>query len=252
MNPSNIPAAVIDRSGLAPLEIQAALESTLAPKGLALRGGFKAQPGDALPELPSGDPAATVLMVGNSGPGMWRAFSTSTEARDGLEHPLNRWTRRQVDAIAATVGGLALYPFDATPVWPFQRWAARAEPVHSSPLGLLIHPQYGLWHAYRAALVLGLDMPLPALAVAASPCLGCADQPCLSTCPVGAFSASGYNVAACAAHLDKPAGADCLQGGCLARRACPVGLPYQQMAEQNGFHMRAFFKAVRGTAPTPR
>lgn len=229
--------------------VYASLATALAPQGLALRGGFKAAPGDALPDLPGGCAAATVLMVGNAGPDMWRAFSVSAEATDGLAHPLNRWTRRQVDTIAAAAGGVALYPFDATPVWPFQRWAARCEPVHPSPLGLLIHPQYGLWHAYRAAIVLGADVPLPALTDAASPCQSCADRPCLSTCPVGAFSASGYDVAACANHLDKPEGADCLQGGCLARRACPVGAPYQQMAAQNGFHMRAFLNAMRNTGP---
>lgn len=222
------------------------LAHALEPLGLSLRGGFKVLPSDTLPGLPGGKAAATVLMVGNAGPGMWREFSASAEAKDGQDHPLNRWTRRQVDAVAAGAGGLAVYPFDATPVWPFQRWAARAEPVHPSPLGLLIHPQYGLWHAYRAAILLPMDLALPALAAAVSPCASCADQPCLGTCPVGAFSASGYNVAACAAHLDKPEGADCLQVGCLARRACPVGLPYQQLAEQNGFHMRSFLKAVRG------
>jgi hypothetical protein len=229
-----------------PGDMLAELAAALVPLGLALRGGFTVLPEDLMPGMRGGEAAATVLMVCNAGPQMWLAFSASPEASDGLAHPLNRWTQRQLDAIAAAAGGLALYPFDATPVWPFQRWAARAEPVHSSPLGLLIHPQYGLWHAYRAAIVLGARLPLPAFVPVASPCVSCADQPCLNTCPVGAFSASGYDVAACSSHLNHPEGADCLQGGCLARRACPVGPEYQQMAAQNGFHMRAFLQAVRG------
>ena len=230
-------------------DLLAALASALVPLGLALRGGFTVLPEDLMPGMRGGEAAATVLMVGNAGPQMWRAFSASPEASDGLAHPLNRWTRRQLDAIAAAAGGLALYPFDATPVWPFQRWAARAEPVHPSPLGLLIHPQYGLWHAYRAAIVLGARLPLPAFVPVASPCVSCADQPCLNTCPVGAFSASGYDVAACASHLSHPEGADCLQGGCLARRACPVGSEYQQLPAQNGFHMRSFLNSVRSMEP---
>jgi len=186
-----------------------------------------------------------VLLVGNAGPGMWRAFSKSAQAHDGAPHPLNRWTRHHVDAIASAAGGVALYPFDATPAWPFQRWAARCEPVHPSPLGLLIHPDYGLWHAYRAAIVIAEPTDLPAPTPAASPCQTCAERPCLSRCPVGAFSASGYDVPACARHLQSPEGADCLQGGCLARRACPVGADYQQQAAQNAFHMRAFLNAVK-------
>jgi len=234
------------------LGLQETLAQALQPWGLALRGGFTAHADDGLPPLPGGAAAATVLLVGNAGPGMWQAFSGSTEASDGLAHPLNRWTRRVVDAIAAPAGALALYPFEAVPVWPFQRWAARCEAVHTSPLGLLIHPQYGLWHAYRAALVLGADLALPALPAVppgASPCQSCADQACMHTCPVAAFGAGGYHVAACASHLERPEGADCLQRGCLARRACPVGVPYQQSPAQNGFHMQAFLRAVGSADP---
>ncbi len=222
--------------------------NNLASLGLLLRGGFRPTATDTLPALPNGQAARTLLMVGNAGPDMWRAFSGSREAADGEPHPLNRWTRRHVDAIAQAAGGVALYPFDATPAWPFQRWAARAEPVFPSPLGLLIHPQYGLWHAYRAAILVAPDLQLPAPAPSTSPCTTCADQPCLSTCPMEAFSTSGYDVPACASHLALPAGQDCLGGGCLARRACPVGEDYAQTSAQNGFHMQAFFKAVSGAA----
>ena len=226
-----------------------AIEKALAESGLLLRGGFQPASDDALPALPDGRPADTLLLLGNAGPAMWRAFSASLEAADGQPHPLNRWTRHHVDAIAQAAGGVALYPFDVTPVWPFQRWAARVEPVFPSPLGLLIHPQYGLWHAYRAAILVAADLHLPAPApppgTMANPCASCADQPCLTTCPVAAFSTKGYDVPVCASHLALPAGQDCLGGGCLARRACPVGLEFAQAPAQNAFHMQAFFKAVQ-------
>lgn len=227
-----------------PHDLCATLAQSLAPLGLSLRGGFQVSTTDTLPPLPGGRAAASVLLVGNAGPGMWTAFFDSAHARDGAPHPLNRWTCEHLDAIAEAIGGMALYPFDATPAWPFQQWAARCEPVHPSPLGLFIHPEYGLWHAYRAAIVLAEPMDLPAPRPVASPCLTCAERPCLSRCPVGAFSTSGYDVPACARHLQSPAGADCLQGGCLARRACPVGADYQQLPAQNAFHMRAFLKAA--------
>ena len=224
------------------------ISEALTALGLSLRGGFQPNSTDALPPLPHARAAATVLLVGNAGPHMWRAFSNSTQAQDGAPHPLNRWTRQHLDAIANTVGGMALYPFDATPAWPFQHWAARCEPVHPSPLGLFIHPEYGLWHAYRAAIVLAEPIEWPAPTPVASPCQTCADRPCLSRCPVAAFSASGYDVPTCARHLQSTAGADCLQSGCLARRACPVGADYQQLPAQNAFHMRAFLKAVTATS----
>ncbi len=225
--------------------VRETIAKALAPAGLMLRGGFAPEPADALPALADGQAPRTVVLVGNAGPALWQVFAISTEAADGRPHPLNRWTRRQVDAAAARVGGAALYPFDADPPWPFQRWARRAEPVHASPIGLLIHPEYGLWHGYRAAILLAERLDLPPPAPTPSPCGTCPDKPCLSTCPVGAFTTAGYAVAACLNHLEVPAGEDCVEMGCRARRACPVGAAYRQEPAQAGFHMRAFRAAAR-------
>jgi hypothetical protein len=123
---------------------------------------------------------------------------------------------------------------------PFQRWAMRAEAVHPSPIGMLIHPLFGLWHAYRAALAWPEGLDLPARPALASPCETCAEKPCLSTCPVGAFSRRGYDVPSCVRHLDTPAGADCMGEGCRARRACPVGRDYRYAPVQAEFHMLPF------------
>ena len=82
---------------------------------------------------------------------MWEVFSASAEARDGKPDPLDRWTKRIMDATASRADAVAIYPFDR-PYPPFQTWAMAAEGVKPSPLGLLIHPVYGLWHGYRGAL----------------------------------------------------------------------------------------------------
>jgi len=180
--------------------------------------------------------AATVLLVGNAGGAMWHAFEPHI---DGAPDPLNRWTVNVVEPIARHFGARALYPF-GEPHWPFQRWARRAETVHASPLGLLIHPEYGLWHAYRAALLFEDPLPLPRRPEQTfSPCESCAGKPCLSACPAGAFRTAGYDVAACAAHLSSPAAA-CPQAGCHARAACPVGSDWRYPEAQLRFHMAAF------------
>lgn len=127
------------------------------------------------------------------------------------------------------------------PPWlPFQRWAMRAEPVTASPLGILIHPDWGLWHSYRGALAFRERLDLPAVPARASPCASCAAKPCLTACPVSAFSTEGYDVAGCRAHIATPAGADCMSGGCLARISCPVGAAHRYTGAQAAFHMRAF------------
>jgi hypothetical protein len=73
--------------------------------------------------------------------------------------------------------------------------------VHSSPIGLMIYPRYGLWHSYRGALGFQEALDVPELEAAPSPCNSCRERWFLNACPVGAFSGSGYHVAACAGHL---------------------------------------------------
>jgi hypothetical protein len=208
--------------------------------GLRWRGAFHPRRDDGVPSLPTGEPVGTLVLLGFTGSAGWPAFAAAPEAADGLPDPLDRWSRRVVGALAEAVGGLALFPFGGPPWLPFQRWAARAEPLFRSPLGLLIHPHFGLWHSYRGGVAVAERLDLVPDPPAAHPCDGCVGRPCLHTCPVGAFAASGYDVAACAEHLAAPAGADCMAFGCAARRACPVGAEYRYPAEAAGFFMRAF------------
>lgn len=221
------------------------IEAWLAEHGLLLRGGFRPSPGDAVPALPDGRAAASLLLIGNAGPSLWAHFSRTPEYADAAANPLDRWSRRILTALADRLGGLALLPSDGPPYHPFVAWAKRAEPVAESPLGMLVHPDYGLWHAYRGALALPLRIDLPPRAARAAPCETCVERPCLSACPVGAFGPEGYEVAICARHIAGDAGADCMDLGCRARRACPVGTDYRYGPRQARFHMEAFLAPRR-------
>jgi len=209
--------------------------AALAAHGLSPRGAFHPGPDDGAPVG-----AGTILLIGNAGPDMWRAFAS---ARGEGDHALDEWSVMVLDNIAQQFDATAHYPSDGPPYLPFQRWAIKAEPVHSSPLGILIHPDFGLWHGYRGALVFADILPLPPRDERASPCETCVDRPCLSTCPVAAFGEAGYDVPACAAHLRTDAGADCMGLGCRARRACPVGRDYIYEPAQAEFHMTAFLRS---------
>lgn len=170
--------------------------------GLALRGGFHVEPGDGID-------AATILMLGWTGGVQWPVFAAAPEYADGRPHPLDRWSRRVVGALAARFGATPLYPFGGPPWLPFQRWALRAEPLFRSPIGLLIHPDWGLWHAWRGALAFPARLDLPHAPPAANPCLPCPRF--------------------------------CLAGG---RTACPVGTPYG--AAQHAFHEAAARRSGMG------
>ena len=222
------------------------IAEALGPLGLILRGGFHPCPEDAVPPLRDGGVAGTLVLVGNAGPAMWRAFHAAPEAADGKAHPLDRWIARGLGTLAQALGAEARFPFEGPPYLPFQRWAARAEGLSASPLGILIHPRFGLWHAYRGALAFRAALPPPAAPEAPCPCDACARKPCLQGCPVGAFTADGYAVADCLDHLGRAEGRDCKGQGCLARRACPVGREYLYESQQAAFHMAAFVGSRRG------
>ena len=229
----------------------AELLTDLHRHGLALRGVLGPAADDHWPALPSGE-SARLWLVGAVGSSLWAPFSASPELHDGQGDPLDRWSRRIGEHWAQRLGGLALFPFGGPPHWPFQRWADRAEPLTPSPLGLRLHPQHGLWHAYRFALLLParIDAPqvpdspdspdAPAVPAGTAPgaCTTCPSL-CVKACPVGAHD-NGFDLQRCVAHLRTPAGQTCLQQGCQARAACPEGTASRYRPEHVAFHMQAF------------
>jgi hypothetical protein len=177
-----------------------------------------------------------VILIGNAGPDMFRRFARE---RNISTSSMDEWTKVVVDDLAETLSAQATYPFDV-PHRPFLTWARKAKAGHVSPLGLNIHGTYGLWHAYRAALLFPVVFDLPTLHAGAHPCESCATKPCLSACPVSAFDGTHYDVKRCGQHVLSQAGTDCMTRGCKARLACPVGMAYQYHSLQIQFHMRAF------------
>lgn len=217
------------------------IERSLRDAGLTPRGAFHPADGDRVPLFAVDTPVRTVVLAGSAGPQMWRAFDAE---RAGRRLSLDEWCTRILADIAARLGARAIFPFER-PYLPFQRWATRAEACHASPLGLLIHPDYGLWHSYRGALLFAAAIELPPRDLRASPCASCADRPCLKACPVGAFDGTAYDVPACARHLAHVPEPACMDIGCLARHACPVGRDYRYVPAQARFHMQAFLKSRR-------
>lgn len=197
-------------------------------------GWFQPGAGDGVPEA-----TQLVILIGNAGPEMFRRFARE---RQPDHDALDDWTRDAVSVLARDLAATPVFPFDQ-PYPPMLTWARKAKAGHVSPLGLNIHPVYGLWHAYRAALLFPVAFDLPMQQAGVHPCESCADKPCLAACPVGAFTPGNYDTVACARHIESDTGETCMSGGCLARHACPVGQGFAYAPAQAQFHMRKFLEA---------
>jgi len=220
----------------------ATIAAALADRGLILRGGFEVEPGEPFPAGLTGHAARSVLLVGNAGAGHWPFFQAWAAGQGkAVANPLDIWTKAVVDPIASAFHARAVYPSDK-PYAPFQQWAMRAEGTKSSPLGILMHPEYGLWHAYRGALLFDVELTVGEPRAQNHLCDACVGKPCLKACPVGAYSAAGFAYQDCLAHVCGPDGAACGETGCLDRNACPYGTAYRYPAEVQAFHMAAFMR----------
>ncbi|RWN39251.1 hypothetical protein [Mesorhizobium sp.] len=205
-----------------------------------LRGGFNFTDGEQAPSGLSGAAARSVLLAGQAGAAPWPHFLRWRKRQTRIiANPLDTWSREVIGAVANDFGARAVSPSDR-PYLPFQQWAMRAEGLRPSPLGILMHPQYGLWHAYRGALLFEDQIALQEPRGVLHLCDACVDKPCLKSCPVEAYSADGFAHETCLAHVRGQNGAPCRTGGCLDRNACPYGTAYRYPPEAQAFHMAAF------------
>lgn len=220
-----------------------AIAEAIAPASLFVRGGFHPEAADLVPPLPGGGAVGTVVLIGNAGVAMWDAFQATRPDPD-RRNPLESWLAPRIEEAAEAVGAHAIFPNQGPPFIPLQDWARRVEPVHRSPIGLMIHARFGLWHAYRAALLFADRLELPPRDDTPSPCDTCDAKPCLNVCPADAFGPTSFDFAACFAHVEGADGAPCRERGCLARRACPVGRDHLYPRAQQAFHTAAFMRAA--------
>ncbi len=222
------------------------MESHADRYGLVVRGSFQVDDSDNVPCMTADEPARTLVLFGNAGSSLWEVFSESPEYLDGEGESMDRWSRRIGQQMADELGGWALFPFGGPPYHPFIEWARKAEDLANSRLGMLIHPRYGLWHAYRFAIAFPRDFGdwNRAGAMRQDICISCKEQPCLAACPVEAFNGDHYDVDSCFAYLEARTQSPCRQVTCQARLACPYGTEFRYDAAHAQFHMDAYVRSI--------
>ena len=217
------------------------IEGPLAGSGLFLRGAFHPLPEDRVPALADGRPAGTVVLIGNAGNELWHAFQASGPDM-AARHPLDSWVAVYLRAAADALGA-ELVDAMTLPYPPIQQWALRAGAGHRSPINLVIHPDYGLWHTFRGALLTAEALPLPDAPAPDNPCESMRRQALPDDLPGGSLRLAGGRPVRRIrpADLRRPCrkrrrarlphrrlpGAPCLPGRtALGLRARTGGLPY--------------------------
>ncbi|MGA9575448.1 MAG: hypothetical protein WBS20_16020, partial [Lysobacterales bacterium] len=114
------------------MRFNAGIDGLLQPFGLQLIGSMPVSFEDRVPDIAGHVRARQLLLVGNGGPSFWPVFSRSAEFGDGHADPLDRWSRRVGNRLAAGLDGRAIFPFDGPPHPPFLAWAGKTGRVAPS------------------------------------------------------------------------------------------------------------------------
>lgn len=244
------------------------MTAALAPVGLNLIGTAARSDYEAL--VPSQyhikqrfPETETVIVIGNGGGEFWKHFQKYAEARpDHLQqhdHPLDDYTvgvvRVRLTPLLDAVGAQhhLIYPFQffSGLTVSFMHLAQAARLSRPSILGVQIHPTYGPWIAWRAAVLIDHDLPaLSAPAQDFDPCSTCVERPCIAACPAQTVSAAqGWDLLACTQHRLR-APTDCAER-CHARYTCVYGREHRYPEDELAYHQRLSLAAARAYFEKP-
>lgn len=195
----------------------------------------------------------SIVVIGNGGGDFWRAFKTHAAENPGWlerDNPLDDFTREVVEKeIAARIQTagvrcIAVYPFGSGPALNFMQLAKLAGLAGPSIIGVVVHPVFGPWIAFRAALLIDREIDHPGGAIGFDPCPTCSTRSCISACPAAAVSfPSGWDIPKCMAHRVE-AHPECADR-CDARVACVLGPDKRYPDDELAYHQMRALRLMR-------
>jgi hypothetical protein len=196
----------------------------------------------------------SIVVIGNGGGDFWRAFSAFADRNPGSRdraNPLDDFTREIIETevvpVVREAGArcLTVYPFmHGGPTLNFIELAKLAGLGGPSIIGVVLNPTYGPWIAFRAALIVDVDLDLPGDAVGFDPCPKCVPRSCVAACPATAVSyPAGWDIPKCLTHRIEVE-ADCAPR-CHARVGCVIGPEHRYPDDELEYHQRRALAAMR-------
>jgi hypothetical protein len=198
--------------------------------------------------------ARSIVVVGNGGGAFWAAFKRHAHRNPGWmqrEHPLDDFTREIAESsIAAPVRATGtrcfiVYPFiHEARTLNFVQLARTAGLTGPSIIGVSLHPEFGPWIAFRAALLVDELIDSPGPATRFNPCPTCTARTCIKACPASAVSIEhGSDRLKCLTHRVEVE-QDCIIQ-CHARAACVVGPEHMYPHDELAYHQTRTLDAIR-------
>ncbi len=194
----------------------------------------------------------SIVLLGNGGADFWRAFKVHVANNNGWferDNPLDDFTREFVDKeIVGPIRALgqrciAVYPFGQGPALNFMQLATVAGLAAPSIIGVVVHPVFGPWIAFRAALLVDREIDHPGSAIDFDPCPTCSTRSCVSACPAAAVSfPGGWNIHGCLVHRVE-AHSDCVDR-CHARIACVLGPENRYPDDELAYHQQRALRVM--------
>jgi epoxyqueuosine reductase QueG len=198
--------------------------------------------------------ARCVVVVGNGGGAFWKALRVHADSHPGWwqrEHPLDDFTREVVERELAApprargIRCTTVYPFGPDgAALDFVQLGKAAGLGGPSLLGVLVHPKYGPWIAFRAAMLLDEEIDAPGDAPNFDPCPSCTARTCIAACPVSAVSfPKGWDVWRCLEYRVEVE-TDCA-GRCHSRVACVLGPEHRYPDDELAYHQERALRVMR-------
>ena len=192
--------------------------------------------------VPLGD-YTHLLLTGHGGRLFWQKLqAVGMETADPVDTFSTQLTIQFITDYLGNPPHLLLYPFGdyLVPLTQLGEWVGWS---HPSPIGQGISEQFGVWFAYRTAVLLNGNFPTTPRIQTTSPCQSCAEKPCITACPVGAAQEDTFHITPCVNFRlsDHSPCAD----RCLARLACPVAPEHRYTLSQIQYHYTQSLITIR-------
>ncbi|MCW8882832.1 MAG: hypothetical protein OQL17_02050 [Sedimenticola sp.] len=187
--------------------------------------------------------ATRVILIGHAGQSLWQKLQIQTLTQsDPVDYYSHMAAQAFAEEVLADSDYQIIYPGDKSVA--LQQLGALAGWHTPSPLGLGINPRWGVWYAYRAALLTNAPLPVMLEAEPDNPCNQCADKPCITHCPAGALAENRQiDMTRCACYRLSEQSA--CTDRCLARISCPVSTQHRYTLDQIQYHYRLSLETLR-------